>query len=47
MLISLIRMFRDYFRRRATLAEMARLDDRALRDLGLSRSQLPMSWGVE
>jgi uncharacterized protein YjiS (DUF1127 family) len=47
MLISLIRMFRDYMRRRASLAELAHLDDRTLRDLGLSRAQLPSSWGCE
>ena len=47
MLISLIRIVRDYLRRRATLAEISRLDERTLRDLGLSRAQLPMSWGSE
>jgi uncharacterized protein YjiS (DUF1127 family) len=47
MLISLIRMFRDYMRRRAALAELAQLDERTLRDLGLSRGSLPMSWGCE
>jgi uncharacterized protein YjiS (DUF1127 family) len=44
MLISLIRIFRDYVRRRATLVEIAHLDDRTLRDLGLVRSRLPSSW---
>ena len=47
MLISLIRMFRDYMRRRAALAEIAQLDDRTLRDIGLVRNQLPVSWGAE
>lgn len=47
MLISLIRMFRDYMRRRAVLAEIAILDDHTLRDLGLVRHQLPMTWGCE
>ena len=47
MLISLIRMFRDYMRRRAALAEIAMLDDRTLRDLGLVRHQLPTTWGCE
>ena len=47
MLISLIRMFRDYMRRRAALAEIAHLDDRTLRDIGLARHQLPVSWGAE
>jgi uncharacterized protein YjiS (DUF1127 family) len=41
MLISLIRMVRDYLRRRAALAEIARLDERTLRDIGLARGQLP------
>jgi uncharacterized protein YjiS (DUF1127 family) len=47
MLISLIRMFRDYMRRRTALAELARLDERTLRDLGLVRNQLPHTWGAE
>jgi uncharacterized protein YjiS (DUF1127 family) len=47
MLISLIRMFRGYMRRRAALAELARLDERTLRDLGLVRNQLPHTWGAE
>jgi uncharacterized protein YjiS (DUF1127 family) len=47
MLISIIRMFRDYLRRRAALAELAQLDERTLRDIGLVRNQLPMSWGAE
>lgn len=47
MLISLIRMFRDYLRRRAALAEIAKLDERTLKDLGLARGQLPLSWGCE
>jgi uncharacterized protein YjiS (DUF1127 family) len=47
MLISLIRMFRDYMRRRTALAELARLDERTLRDLGLVRNQLPQTWGAE
>jgi uncharacterized protein YjiS (DUF1127 family) len=47
MLISLIRMVRDYFRRRATLAEIANLDDRTLRDIGLTRARIPASWGCE
>ena len=47
MLISLIRMFRDYMRRRAALIELARLDERTLRDLGLVRNQLPHTWGAE
>ena len=47
MLISLIRMFRDYMRRRAALAEIAYLDDRTLRDIGLVRNQLPVTWGAE
>ena len=47
MLISLIRMVRDYLRRRAVLAEVAHLDERTLRDIGLSRRKLPASWGAE
>ncbi len=47
MLISLIRMVRDYMQRRATLKEIAQLDERTLRDLGLARHQLPRSWGAE
>jgi uncharacterized protein YjiS (DUF1127 family) len=47
MLISIIRMFRDYMRRRAALAELAQLDERTLRDIGLVRNQIPMSWGAE
>jgi uncharacterized protein YjiS (DUF1127 family) len=47
MLISIIRMFRDYLSRRAALAELAQLDERTLRDIGLVRNQLPMSWGAE
>ena len=47
MLISLIRMFRDYVRKRAALAELAQLDERTLRDIGLVRNQLPVSWGAE
>jgi uncharacterized protein YjiS (DUF1127 family) len=47
MLISLIRMFRDFMRRRAALAEIAMLDDRTLRDIGLARSKIPASWGCE
>ena len=47
MLISLIRMFRDYLNRRAALAEIAQLDDRTLRDIGLVRNQLPVTWGAE
>ncbi|RYE39567.1 MAG: DUF1127 domain-containing protein [Hyphomicrobiales bacterium] len=46
-LASFVRLFRDYIRRRTALAEIARLDDRTLRDLGLSRRQLPMGWGAE
>ena len=37
MLISLIRIVRDYMRRRATLQQLAELDDRTLRDIGLAR----------
>jgi uncharacterized protein YjiS (DUF1127 family) len=47
MLTSLIRMVRNYLRTRAALAEIARLDDRTLRDLGLTRAQIPASWGSE
>ena len=47
MLFSLIRMVRDYLRRRSTLAEIANLDDRTLRDLGLTRARIPASWGCE
>ena len=47
MLISLIRMFRDYMRRRAALAELAMLDERALKDIGLARNGLPTTWGAE
>ena len=47
MLISLIRMFRDYMRRRAALAEIAQLDERTLRDIGLARGQVPVTWGCE
>jgi uncharacterized protein YjiS (DUF1127 family) len=47
MLISLIRMVRDYLQRHAVLAEIAHLDERTLRDIGLSRRQLPASWGCE
>jgi uncharacterized protein YjiS (DUF1127 family) len=47
MLISLIRMVRDYLRRRTVLAELAYLDERALKDIGLARRQLPVSWGCE
>ena len=47
MLISFIRMVRDYMQRRAALAELAQLDDRTLRDIGLARAQLPRSWGAE
>jgi uncharacterized protein YjiS (DUF1127 family) len=44
MLISLIRMVRDYLRQRATYAEIARLDDRTLRDIGLAPHQRPFRW---
>lgn len=47
MLISIIRMFRDYLRRRTALAELAQLDERTLRDIGLVRNQIPASWGAE
>ena len=47
MLISLIRMVRDYLRRHTVLAEITHLDERTLRDIGLSRRQLPASWGCE
>ncbi len=47
MLISLIRMVRNYLHSRAALAEIANLDDRTLRDLGLTRARLPASWGCE
>lgn len=47
MLISLIRMVRDYLRRRATLAELAHLDDRSLRDIGIVRERIPTSWGCD
>ena len=47
MLISLIRMFRTYLRRRAMLAEIASLDERTLKDIGLGRGQLPTTWGAE
>jgi uncharacterized protein YjiS (DUF1127 family) len=47
MLISLIRMVRDYLQRRATLAEIAQLDERTLRDIGLARVQVPATWGAE
>jgi uncharacterized protein YjiS (DUF1127 family) len=43
MLISLVRMVRDYLRRRAMLAEIAELDDRTLRDIGLVRDQVASS----
>lgn len=42
-----VRLLRNYIRRRTALAEISRLDDRTLRDLGLSRGQLPISWGAE
>jgi uncharacterized protein YjiS (DUF1127 family) len=44
MLISLIRMVRDYLRKRAAYAEIAQLDERTLRDIGLARHQLPSRW---
>jgi uncharacterized protein YjiS (DUF1127 family) len=44
MLISLIRMVRDYLRRRATYAEIAQLDERTLRDIGLAPHQHPYRW---
>jgi uncharacterized protein YjiS (DUF1127 family) len=47
MLISLIRMVRDYLQRCAALAEIAQLDERTLRDIGLARSRVPVSWGCE
>jgi uncharacterized protein YjiS (DUF1127 family) len=47
MLISLIRMVRDYLQRRSALAEIAHLDERTLRDIGLVRSRVPTSWGCE
>jgi uncharacterized protein YjiS (DUF1127 family) len=47
MLISLIRMVRDYLRRRAALAEIAQLDERTLRDIGLAGGQVPATWGAE
>ncbi len=47
MLFSLIRMVRDYLRRRSALAEIANLDDRTLRDIGLTRARIPASWGCE
>ena len=46
MLITLIRIFRDYMRRRATYAELAMLDERTLKDIGLARGQVP-TWGAE
>ena len=46
MLISLIRMVRDYLRRHAVLAEIAHLDERTLRDIGLSRRQLSGELGL-
>lgn len=42
-----VRMLRGDIRRRTALAEIGRLDDRTLRDLGLSRGQLPIGWGAE
>jgi uncharacterized protein YjiS (DUF1127 family) len=47
MLISIIRMFRDYLRRRAALAELLTLDERTLKDIGLARGYLPTTWGAE
>ena len=47
MLISIIRMFRDYLRRRAALAEIAMLDERTLKDIGLARNGVPTTWGAE
>jgi uncharacterized protein YjiS (DUF1127 family) len=40
-------MFRDYLRRHATLAELATLDERTLKDIGLARGYLPYTWGAE
>lgn len=47
MLISLIRLVRDYLHRRGTLAELAHMDDRSLRDIGLVRCRMPVTWGCE
>jgi uncharacterized protein YjiS (DUF1127 family) len=47
MLISLIRLVRDYLRRRAVLAEITQLDERTLRDIGFARGRLPLTWGAE
>ena len=47
MLISLIRMIQDYLNRRAALAELAQLDERTLKDIGLARNGLPRTWGAE
>jgi uncharacterized protein YjiS (DUF1127 family) len=46
-LASFFRLLRDYTRRRTALAAIGKLDDRTLRDLGLSRGQLPTGWGAE
>ncbi|CAN7538116.1 DUF1127 domain-containing protein [Bradyrhizobium sp. LjRoot220] len=40
MLISLIAVFRRYARHRSELASISRLDDRMLRDIGVSRGEL-------
>lgn len=47
MLMSLIRMYRTCLRKRAAFARISRLDDRGLREPGLSRSQLLLGWGCE
>lgn len=46
-LASLLETLRIYIRRRTALAAIGRLDDRTLRDLGLSRGHLPIGWGAE
>jgi uncharacterized protein YjiS (DUF1127 family) len=46
MLISIIRVIRDYFQRRAALAAIAELDERTLKDIGLSADMLPSRWNA-
>ena len=47
MLLSLIRLVRDYLQRRAALAELSQLDERSLRDIGLSPNTLPSRWKAD
>jgi uncharacterized protein YjiS (DUF1127 family) len=46
-LAKLIRMYQAWRRYERSMSELARLDDRELADIGISRAEIPaVAWGV-